>query len=110
MAGSLFSTLLERGAAVLDRRVGWDKLPLAVAIPVLVGLRDRLRRENLHDTGRGQREVPAVGEHEDYLGSRTTDGMFNDLNEFITALDRERQLHRHRDARHANSRTPAGRL
>jgi hypothetical protein len=81
VAGSLFSTLLERGAAALDRRVGWDKLPLPVAILTLVGLRDRLRRENLYDTGRGQREVPAIGEHEDYLGARTTDGMFNDLND-----------------------------
>jgi Animal haem peroxidase len=81
VAQLLFSTLLERAAAVLDRRVGWDKLPMPLAIPVLVGLRDRLRRENLYDTGRGQRQVPAIGEHEDYLGSRTTDGMFNDLND-----------------------------
>jgi hypothetical protein len=81
VARSLFSTLLERGAQAADRRFGWDKLPLPIAILTLVGLRDRLRADNLHDTGRGQRQAPPAGDHEDYLGARTIDGMFNDLND-----------------------------
>mgnify|MGYP003287741545 CR=1 FL=1 len=81
MARSLFSTLLESAAAAVDRRVGWDKLPRPLAILTLVGLRDRLRHENLYDTGRGQRAQPPLTDHEDYLWARTRDGMFNDLND-----------------------------
>jgi heme peroxidase len=81
VARSLFSTLLERAAAAADRRVGWDKLPRPLAILTLVGLRDTLRRENLYDTGRGQSGGPPASDHEDYLGARTRDGMFNDLND-----------------------------
>ncbi len=79
MGRSLFSTLLERAASAADRRVGWDKLPLVLAIPTLVGLRDRLRHENLYDTGRSQAGSPPASDHANYLGARTLDGMFNDL-------------------------------
>jgi Animal haem peroxidase len=81
VAGSLFSTVLERAASAFDRRAGWDKLPLPLAILTLVGLRDRLRRENLYDTGRGQRIEPPADEHTSYLVARTRDGIFNDLND-----------------------------
>ena len=79
MARSLFSTVLERAAARADRRTGWDKLPKPLGILTLVGLRDRLRHENLYDTGRGKSDGPPASEHENYLGARTRDGMFNDL-------------------------------
>ena len=45
--------LLTDLAEKLDRRFGWDKLPLPLALPTLIGLRNRLRERNLYDTGRG---------------------------------------------------------
>jgi Animal haem peroxidase len=78
---SPFSSLLEYCSAVLDRRVGWDRLPMPIGILTLVGLRDRLRRENLYDTGRGALDRPPVSGHESYLTARTLDGSFNDLND-----------------------------
>ena len=81
MARSLFSSVLEKAAARADRRTGWDKLPKPLGILTLVGLRDRLRHENLYDTGRGKSDGPPASEHENYLGARTRDGMYNDLND-----------------------------
>ena len=52
--GSIFSAALDRTAARFDRWLGWDRLPLPLAILTLVGLRGRLRNENLHDTGKGR--------------------------------------------------------
>ncbi|CAN5299419.1 hypothetical protein BH18ACT14_BH18ACT14_10000 [soil metagenome] len=71
--------MLEKAASRADRRTGWDKLPKPLGILTLVGLRDRLRHENLYDTGRGKSDGPPSSEHENYLGARTRDGMFNDL-------------------------------
>lgn len=65
----------------IDRRVGWDKLPTPLGILVLVGLRDKLRAENLYDSGRGPLDQPdQVPPLDDVaLGSRTEDGIYNDL-------------------------------
>ena len=52
MPGPL-SKLLTTTAARLDRRYGWDKLPKPLGVITLVGLRNRLREENLYDTGAG---------------------------------------------------------
>ncbi len=38
-----------RIAGMLDRKWGWDRLPLPLSIVTLIKLRDRLRRENLFD-------------------------------------------------------------
>jgi hypothetical protein len=78
---SPFSSLLEYCSAVLDRRFGWDRLPMPLGILTLVGVRDTLRRENLYDTGRGALDRPPISEHESYLTARTLDGSFNDLND-----------------------------
>ena len=43
--------LFDAAAETLDRRFGWDRLPLPLALAALVGLRDRLRTDNLYDTG-----------------------------------------------------------
>ena len=75
------SSLLRGTADSLDRRVGWDRLPLPAGLLTLVGLRQRLREENLHDTGRGALDVPPVDDHNDYLMARTLDGTFNDLDD-----------------------------
>ena len=60
MAGSLWSNLVTRAAEKVDRAVGWSKLPIPLAMPVLIGLRERLRESNLYDTGRGPARHPAV--------------------------------------------------
>src|SRR4051794_16975370 len=74
------ASLLARLAAALDRRYGWDRLPLTIGVLTLLGLRDRLRRENLYDT----ETVHPVAQPEDetparWLGARTVDGTYNDL-------------------------------
>ena len=75
------SSLLRGTADSLDRRIGWVRLPLPAGLLTLVGLRDRLREENLHDTGRGALNAPPISEHDGYLTARTLDGTFNDLND-----------------------------
>src|SRR5438128_4281301 len=66
-------------AETVDRRVGWDKLPLPLAMPVLIGLRNILRQKNLYDTGRGPLDEPDVSDHPRYMTARTLDGTFNNL-------------------------------
>jgi hypothetical protein len=74
---------LARAAERVDRRVGWSRLPVVLAVPVLVGLRRRLRELNLHDTGRGRADHPdaSATDEGDYRMRRTLDGEFNDLGE-----------------------------
>jgi hypothetical protein len=74
---SLFDSTAER----LDRRYGWDKLPKPVAMLVLIGLRNVLRKKNLHDTGRGPLDVPDVSVHPRYRTARTLDGTYNNLDD-----------------------------
>jgi hypothetical protein len=81
MAGSPLSSLYDGFAEFVDRRIGWSRLPLPVAMLTLIGLRNRLREQNLHDTGRGELDRPDVSAHDRYLTSRTLDGSFNDLND-----------------------------
>jgi hypothetical protein len=76
-----FSSFFRGTADTLDRRFGWDRLPLPAGLLTLVGLRERLRQENLYDTGRGAMDVPPVNDHDGYLTARTLDGTFNDLND-----------------------------
>jgi hypothetical protein len=65
----------------IDRRWGWDHLPKPLAMLVLIGLRNRLRQKNLHDTGRGPLDRPDVDRHDRYLTARTLDGTYNDLDD-----------------------------
>jgi hypothetical protein len=74
---SLFARILSGPAQLLDRRVGWDRVPKPIGILVLVGLRERLRRRNLHDTETGRTVTPAP--RPDDLAARTIDGTWNDL-------------------------------
>ena len=66
-------------AEKIDRRWGWDKLPLPIAMLVLIGLRNILREKNLWSTGRGPLDKPNIDDHPRYLTSRTLDGTFNNL-------------------------------
>jgi hypothetical protein len=63
-----------------DRRFGWDRLPGPLGVLTLVGVRNRLRQRNLHDTG-----LPATGAEltaraadPAYRSRRTLDGTLND--------------------------------
>jgi len=73
--------LYDATAEAIDRRIGWDKLPLPIAMLVLIGLRNVLRKKNLYDTGRGPLDKPDVDDHPDYLTARTLDGTFNNLDD-----------------------------
>ncbi len=43
------SKIARRGATLVDRMWGWDRLPRVLSIPTLIALRGTLRRENLFD-------------------------------------------------------------
>ena len=43
--------LLSRVSVWLDDKVGWDKLPIYLSLPVLIGERILLREKNLANTG-----------------------------------------------------------
>jgi hypothetical protein len=70
--------LLSSMSSRLDRRFGWDKLPRPLGILVLIGIRQRLRKQNLYDTGKGVPLRPAEG-GDRHLSARTLDGSYNDL-------------------------------
>ena len=63
----------------VDQRIGWDHLWPPLGIAVFVGLRDKLRADNLHDTGRcpGEKSETLPPPPPDYV--RTTDGTYNAL-------------------------------
>ena len=63
----------------LDRRFGWGDLPLPFGALTLIGLRQRLRRENLYDTGTGVPVEPPPAGGDRHLTARTLDGSYNDL-------------------------------
>jgi len=69
---------------MLDRRLGWDRLPLPLALATIVGLRHTLRAENLYDTSRLPSDAPSSPlppSDASHLTSRMADGRFNDLDE-----------------------------
>ncbi|MDF2748941.1 MAG: putative peroxidase [Gaiellaceae bacterium] len=73
---SAFSKLLSSTAGALDRRFGWDRLPRPLGVVTLVGLRLRLREQNLYDTGAGSAvAAPNDGPYD----RRRPDGSYNDL-------------------------------
>jgi hypothetical protein len=67
----------------IDRKSGWDRLPKVLSLAVLIGLRDTLRRLNLHDTN----QVPSTNlpplppPTAQHLTERTLDGSYNDLDD-----------------------------
>ena len=69
----------------LDRKVGWHRVPLALGLMVLLGLRMRLQEKNLFDTddpagsGNGNGAVPKWNPR--YATARTVDGTYNDLDD-----------------------------
>lgn len=59
----------------------WHRLPRWIGAVTLIGIRDELRRQNLHDTGSVELVQPDVEAPKDdrYLRARTVDGSYNDL-------------------------------
>jgi hypothetical protein len=80
MAGLPLSSLFAGFTEKLDKRIGWYRMPLPLGMLTLIGLRDRLRAQNLYDTGRGTHEVSEPAD-ERYRTARTIDGTFNDLDD-----------------------------
>ena len=82
MTGKL-SKLVSDSAEKVDRSFGWARLPTIAAIPVLIGLRDRLRAKNLYDTGRGPLDKPPFEDPDAsrHLGARMINGTYNDLDD-----------------------------
>jgi hypothetical protein len=76
-----FTRLLTKVAVWVDQRIGWDRLPMVLSLPVLIGERILLRQKNLADTGGVTKDEhpPLVDGRERYLTSRTPDGTYNDL-------------------------------
>lgn len=77
------ATLFQRLATALDHRFGWHRLPVLPGVLALIGIRSRLRRQNLYDTGRVSDTPPAIPEAEGsrYLTARTVTGHYNDLSD-----------------------------
>jgi hypothetical protein len=67
----------------IDRKAGWDRLPKVLSLGVLIGLRDTLRRFNLHDTNRvpSTNLPPLPPPTAQHLTERTLDGSYNDLDD-----------------------------
>jgi len=67
--------------SMVDRKIGWYRLPLPLGIQVLDGVRSFMRAKNLYETStlptipQPPPKPPGVS----YLTTRTADGAFNDL-------------------------------
>lgn len=67
--------------SLIDRKIGWFRLPLPLGILVLDGVRSFMRAKNLYDTS----SLPTIPQPTpqpqgvSYLTARTADGTFNDL-------------------------------
>jgi len=71
----------DRIAELVDRKVGWHRLPTPLGLVTLIGLRDVLRKRNLYDTS-GQPAVnlpPLAPPTPQVRTTRTLDGTYNDL-------------------------------
>ena len=88
----LFWRLYDGTALAVDRWRGWDRLPRWFAIPVLVGLRNLLRRRNLYDTtGQPAINLPDIDPVDEVdLTARTADGSYNDLTQPRMGMARSR--------------------
>jgi Animal haem peroxidase len=65
----------------VDRRFGWDRLPRPLGIVTLIGVRNRLRQRNLHDTGLPDADQVLMERAADPANQsrRSLDGTLNDL-------------------------------
>ena len=75
--------LYDRVAEFVDRKVGWDRLPVPLGLAVIPGIRDVLRARNLYDTsGEPAVNLPPVAPPTPQVRTtRTLDGTYNDLDD-----------------------------
>jgi hypothetical protein len=87
-----FWTVYDWIAQTADQRVGWDRLPTPIGLLVLVGLRNILRRNNLHDTTiEPSKSPPPLSEFEPgFLVGRNPEGSYNDLDNPAMGMRRTR--------------------
>lgn len=79
---STLTRVLIRLTDTLDRRFGWDRLPVPIGVAMLVGMRAMLRERNLHDTETSPGSLDGSGPAElrpRRLAVRTANGTYNDL-------------------------------
>ena len=76
-----FARLLAGWSESIDRRFGWQSLPALAGAVMLLGLRTRLRQQNLYDTGLLPVKEPAPVPSEDprLQRARSADGKYNDM-------------------------------
>lgn len=72
--------MLDKIARFLENRRVWHRWPLPVSIVAVLGLRDILRKENLHSLQRRPLN-PSPPNGLDVKEARTADGSFNDLSQ-----------------------------
>src|SRR3954468_18869069 len=75
-----YDRLLGSFAHALSRIRVWHRWPFLIAMPMIVGNRVNLRRNNLHDTETVRPKAPDPQDF-DVRGQRTADGSYNDLSE-----------------------------
>ena len=75
--GPSISKAFSDAMEAVDKKVGWHRLPKPLAIPTLIGIRERLRHANLFDTGVPENGAPPFDPR--YRAARTLDGTHNDL-------------------------------
>jgi hypothetical protein len=78
---SAFWRFFDRLTQLADRKIGWDRLPTPLGLLALIGLRDVLRKRNLHDTsGLPAVNLPPLAPPTPQVRTqRTLDGSYNDL-------------------------------
>lgn len=78
---SLLWRVYNRVAQILDQKIGWDRLPTPLGLAVLVGVRNILRQQNLHDTTQlpSAESTPLPPWQASFRAARTADGSYNDL-------------------------------
>lgn len=79
--GPLLGQLHDLLAVTVDRLFGWDKLPTPLGLATLLGLRNKLRRDNLYDTNQfpSTNLPPISAPHARFRTERSADGSYNNL-------------------------------
>jgi hypothetical protein len=77
---NLLSRIYERVTVAVDRLESWHRFPLPEQIALLIGMRNKLRADNLYHPVSGE-VLPELDPKPDprWLAERTVDGAYNDL-------------------------------
>ncbi len=75
--------VFDQASQAIDQRMGWAKVPKPIGLVMLVGLRNILRQQNLHDTAAEPSTSPPPVQpfQSQFLTTRTADGSYNDLSD-----------------------------